>query len=267
MLREVVCPKCSVRMSWEEAKRSKTPKKSRTLCVTCKEEWRQSVIDRNKSQKQRDICSKNMKDNNPMFNKDTCKKVGDTLRQQYSDGVRSSPFMDSDSLAAIRAKRLLVPYSEEERKSASERMKKNNPMFNESSKKKMSKTFRDKVASGDIKYKRGPEHHLWKGNRTFSDLCRQLLYPVWTSVILNRDGYACTICSKKENLQVHHIRPLRDFVESIREKYTIEESFMNIDDETKFKYAEEIVANHKLEDGITVCPVCHSKIDNLYKVK
>ena len=41
-------------------------------------------------------------------------------------------------------------------------------MQNEESKSKMIATFKNKIKSGEIKYKRGKEHHLYKGNRSFN---------------------------------------------------------------------------------------------------
>ena len=56
----------------------------------------------------------------------------------------------------------------ENKKNASIRMKNFNPMQNEESKSKMIATFKNKIKSGEIKYKRGKEHHLYKGNRSFN---------------------------------------------------------------------------------------------------
>lgn len=43
-----------------------------------------------------------------------------------------------------------------------------NPMRNEQSKCKMIATLKDRINSGEIVYKRGKEHHLYKGNRSFN---------------------------------------------------------------------------------------------------
>ena len=101
-------------------------------------------------------------------------------------------------------------------------MRVNNPMFNVETAKRMSATVNSKIESGERVYKRGPEHHLWKGNRDFNNVCRCQLYQVWTKVILKRDNFKCTCCLKGSGgLQVHHTRPLRDIIGVVKDRHNV----------------------------------------------
>ena len=117
--------------------------------------------------------------------------------------------------------------------------------------------------SCEITYVSGPKHHLWKGNRDFNNSCRRDLYPVWVFPILNRDNFTCTECGSSQNLQVHHLKPLRLFIDEIKIKYNIS-SFTEYSAEELYPYVQEVITMHKLEDGITVCAHCHADIDEMY---
>lgn len=53
----------------------------------------------------------------------------------------------------------------------------NNPMYNLKSLEKRTRTVKHKIATGEIIYKRGSQHHLYKGNRPFSFMVRSAIYP------------------------------------------------------------------------------------------
>lgn len=264
MIRDILCPRCEAVVKTEETKTTNKPKRGGKLCQECKivslRIHSERMSKRNKSEKQRKVCSDNMKNNNPMFKKETRKKVSNIMKDKYANGemkcILSEPY--------IRELRKEAGLSEEVRKRFSDRMKTNNPMFDHTSKSKMMSTFKRRVENGEIVYNHGPNHHLWKGNRQFSDLCRQLLYPIWTRKILDRDNYCCTICTSKKKLQVHHVKPLRFFIEETKKLNNIEVSIDTLDDKIRFNLAVEIVNKHKLEDGITVCSACHCEIDEKY---
>lgn len=266
MKRDMLCKRCGSVICQKEYKKELPPKVINKLCDNCRNKYLQShkekMITRNKSQKQRKICSDRMKTNNPMFNKETRASASDTLKKRYSNGELKSVFFDKEKMIEIRAK--TPPLSEENRKKFSDRMKENNPMSNKEIANRVSRTLKSNIDSGKVKYKRGPEHHLWKGNRTFNDLCRQILYPIWTKLVLDRDEYTCTMCGSKRKLQVHHIKPLRYFIELVRNLYQITVPMVELDDNLRYEMAIEIAKLHTLNDGITVCTKCHSKIDERY---
>ena len=155
---------------------------------------------------------------------------------------------------------------EESWKESSIRMTKNNPMFNPIIRKKVSLTFRKKIKNGEIKYKNGKDHHLYKGNRGFYSDCRSQLYYKWVRKVLKRDKFICTICETKKNLQVHHIRPFRIITNIIFKKNNIK-NIKNINSNTYFYWdlIKQIIEEHHLNDGITVCCKCHGDIDEKYR--
>lgn len=221
MERDLICKRCLIKVGSETTIKTVEPKKVK-LCASCKKvslaQQKKKLIDRNKSIKIKEKNSKRMKDNNPMFNEKTRKKVSSTLKKEYKSGNLKSCFSDPKKLSEIKAKWKI---SDSGRKSISDNMKINNPMFDKECVKRKDKTFNAKVKSGEIKYKKGKDHHLWKGNRSFSDTLRVQLYPVWTKKCLERDNFQCTNCNSNQNLTVHHLKPLRNFISDVLIKYNI----------------------------------------------
>lgn len=260
--KDVFCKRCFVK--YAEVDASKRPPNK--LCPKCKEEslkkHREVLLNRNKSKEQRESASKNMSENNPMFQKDVREKVSKTTKKQFENGERKSRFQDPEKLKEILAKK--GPMSEEARKDASNRMKEKNPMFDKKTRDRATKVFNDKIKSGDIVYKKGPEHHLWKGNRWLNDDCRNQLYPVWTRPILERDGFKCCKCQSERKLQVHHIKPLREFIAQAKIDLNLIDISAHDKGEKKWELIKYIVSLHKLSDGITVCSKCHAEIDRFY---
>lgn len=261
MKRDVVCWKCGQVIGSCESKRTSSPKKSRTLCSECRELHIQSIVDRNKSTYMRILNSKRMTDDNPMSDPNVRKRVSDTMLEKYASGEMVSPLQDPELGNWIRS--LVPPISDEQRKAASRRMTMNNPMFCDETRAKATNTLRERIDSGGIRYNHGPDHHLWIGNRDFNNLCRTNLYSSWVVPILERDGFKCTECESTKQLQVHHIKPLREFISAIAERYGIE-SFSNLTPELRFDYALEVVQEHSLCDGVTLCKDCHNKIDPFF---
>jgi len=154
------------------------------------------------------------------------------------------------------------------RRKTSERMKLNNPMRNADSKAKMHRTLMDGYQSGRIKMPRGKEHWLWKGTSTFNKLVRTRLYKPFIQKVFERDNYTCVNCRTIGGiLHAHHIRPLREIIDVVLNQFEINniENFAGAE-----KYAmmiEEVIKEHRIEDGITLCPKCHHKIDSYYKRK
>ena len=184
------------------------------------------------------------------------------MKRRYANGEIQSVLSDPIRGVEIRSKSKLTDGG---RKKISDGMKSHNPMFDANCKQRMSKTFRQHISQGLVVYKRGPEHHLWKGNRRFNALCRQLLYPVWTKEILKQSNYTCAECGRRGGkLHVHHVRPLREIIEGVRTAHGIED-MDGLDDNYRYALALEVVNCHTLQDGMCVCRKCHAKIDRLYK--
>jgi 5-methylcytosine-specific restriction endonuclease McrA len=225
---------------------------STKLCDKCKAEYLLKVRERNQSAKTRELNSERMKTKNPMFFAEVRAKVASTntgIVQDASD--YSEPHIHR------------VRQTKEE---VAERMRTSNPMFDKSLLARRIKTHSDRVNSGRIIYKHGPEHHLWKGNLYFNDLCRNQLYSTWVKPIMERDNFTCTRCGATRELQVHHTTPLRELIAAIGAKRGIT-SFHGIDQTLQYMYATEVAKLHTLDMGITVCAPCHSIIDNKYRYK
>ena len=268
---DLLCRRCKNKLGNVKSKFNK-PRLQWKLCRCCKEKSlkhvKKMLTERNQSQKQKKACSENMKKNNPMFNEQTCKKVGQTNKMIWANGTGN--FHRKQSEDHIRKRFENRFFSADERTKMSHRMKQDNPMCDKKTVDKMKQTRIENVLSGKIIYKHGKDHPLWKGGcRNFNNTCRSQLYTAWIKKILNRDNYLCTMCGKRPKngyLTVHHIKPLRKFIKEIKIKYDIE-TFMDIDKEDWQSYINEIVNNHKLEHGITVCRICHSDIDEYYRSK
>jgi len=263
MIRKLICKRCLAVVGTKESFKSVIPKKTK-LCDTCKSISLKLnlkvLLERNTGDKLRKLNSNRLKKENPMFSKEIKDKVSSTLKRRYKNGEITSAFSDPEKLRSIKSKWKITDNG---RKILSDRMIINNPMSNDHSKRKMSSTFKRKILLGEILYKHGPDHHLWKGNRRFSDTCRTQLYKPWTFKILERDGFKCCSCKSTKGLQAHHIKPLRVFIEEGKREFQLKH-LSDLDDATSWKLVEFIISKHKLEDGITVCGKCHSKIDKFY---
>jgi hypothetical protein len=235
MRRDILCynPNCQNKVAEEETKKTDRPKRGHSLCPACKavkdEKKRARLIAFNKGEQIRKANSERMTAHNP--------------------ACGGGP------------KRVKPPKPPREvvLQKISDRMKSNNPMHNPEIAARAHATMK----SRKHRYKRGPEHHLWRGNRDFNNTCRCQLYPIWTKPILERDGYRCVRCGTHEHLQVHHEHPLRAIIRRVREQHGIR-SFTDIPSSEWQPYIDEVIALHKTEDGVTVCRDCHDEIDGFY---
>jgi hypothetical protein len=168
-MRDLICKRCLTKVGEEQSVKATKPKKVK-LCQDCKskslEEHKKVLIERNKSVEMSKSVSERMKLNNPMLNEETRAKVSETMKKEYELGNIVSTFSDPEKLKQIKAKWKL---SDGGREAISKRMTDSNPMRDEKSKAKMVATFKNKIESGEIVYKNGIEHHLWKGNRGFKE--------------------------------------------------------------------------------------------------
>lgn len=264
--RDLVCKRCGCKKGQEKTSKPCESKKV-SLCDDCKQQYlllnKQRLLSNSLDPFLREKNSIRLKQNNPMRNEQIAKKVSKTQKQQFSLGIRKSHFNDPDIKQITIKRNKQRIRTDQQRLQSSKRMTQNNPMFNKDSLDKRTKTFKKKLASGQIKYKKGKQHHLWKGNRTFNSTVRCQLYPVWIQKCLQRDNYICQKCGQKYNLQVHHLVTLNSMIQAVALKHNIQ-NFNEIPSVEWQPYIDQIISMHKLEDGITLCCDCHQKEDENY---
>jgi len=100
----------------------------------------------------------------------------------------------------------------------------------------------------------------WRGGITSLNMfVRVALWDVWNLPIFRRDNFTCQTCGDKRggNLVAHHVRSykkIRDMIIKKNNKINIKKF------DGKKIMADLIIAEHKLQDGITLCKTCHIKI-------
>jgi len=85
---------------------------------------------------------------------------------------------------------------------------------------------------------------------------------------MERDKFKCTLCGKtKIRLEVHHLIPYRKIFPDCCEEMGLRVlDWENWSEDDIQKLEQSILDYHTLEMGITVCKICHSKIDKYRKI-
>jgi hypothetical protein len=98
----------------------------------------------------------------------------------------------------------------------------------------------------------GSKNHNWKGGLSgWRKLARGRLNEHFVRPIMNRDNFICQWCGSKKNIVVHHHK--RSFMEIVN---LVKQ---NCDENDIDKFVDMIVKEHSLDDGITICKICHDK--------
>ena len=106
----------------------------------------------------------------------------------------------------------------------------------------IAKTSEDKYCSWECYNKdrhmpSGEKHWNWKGGISIiNDRHDSVKYKEWRQKVYERDGYKCIKCGSKEKINAHHIY--------------------------SYKYYPE--KRYDLENGITLCEKCHTKLHQQY---
>jgi hypothetical protein len=104
----------------------------------------------------------------------------------------------------------------------------------------------------------GAKNNNWRGGvSSLTRIVTTALKDIWKIPILIRDEYTCQKCGAIGSMEVHHVRryvAIRDAIIKANPRLSLHTV------EGKFELAKLIVADHKLEDGITLCKKCHKSI-------
>lgn len=131
---------------------------------------------------------------------------------------------------------------------------------NKEIKDKGTNTLKNNLLIGKTKYKKGKEHHLWKGNRDNNHFIRSRLTE-WKKNVLIKGFYKCSNCGDNKKLEIHHVEPLRDIID----KFTKKPLSKYEQDSQEFEnLCKVIVEYHEKNNniGIVLCEKCHSEIDS-----
>ena len=158
----------------------------------------------------------------------------------------------------------VIFYNKEKYNINIQRMQLNNPMRNTETVKKVQETFKSKIETGIIKYKKGRDHHLWKGNRDKNHTIRTRLSN-WRGKIMVDYNWKCSRCSSNKKLEVHHTKPLRTIISDISD---IPLSEYDINSDVFEELIIKVVDYHNTNDvGVLLCEKCHSDVDTCRKIK
>ena len=119
-----------------------------------------------------------------------------------------------------------------------------------------------KIKTGVPNYKKRKSEARSKTASYFRHRCRKLLYTNWTRKVLERDNFRCQLCGYRKELEVHHVRAFEKILHLVADKlgYYLYD-YKEFTDEQFERFRDEVVKEHKLEDGMTVCFECHRGID------
>lgn len=157
------------------------------------------------------------------------------------------------------------------KKSASERMiGENNPMKRKQVREQVSFRWKELKENGfyinkkgkriDYIPKIGKNHKNYRGTSSRQHTIRHRLYAPWVFPVLLRDNFKCTICERKNKLEVHHIIPLRDIIQEELIKYN-KQHIDDLDYQDFELLVTDVLSKHTLDIGMTVCSKCHGTID------
>lgn len=132
---------------------------------------------------------------------------------------------------------------------------KNNPNWG----KKASLETRQKMSHSRIG-KVGKHATAWKGGRlSFTMRIKSALQRryKWFHRVINRDNKICTGCGATNNLDAHHIIPIKTLITQVLSEQSVETT-----DEIKYNIVitDPRIVDSALDNGITLCRPCHKLV-------
>lgn len=107
--------------------------------------------------------------------------------------------------------------------------------------------------------KTGPNATAWKGGK-LSIVCRVkgILHTRlnWYARVYQRDGWKCTECSSTKRIDAHHKKPIVELVSEL----TVGKTFDSDESKIEWLVSQREIADPNLENGVTLCRVCHKKV-------
>lgn len=96
----------------------------------------------------------------------------------------------------------------------------------------------------------GKKSPIWKGGKDslIKKIRRTYKYMEWKNSVLRRDRWACVECNSIFDLNVHHQISLLELLDQFEVKDRID--------------AITNLSLWKIENGITLCKICHRKTEN-----
>ena len=257
---KIFCKSCGKLIKYEEKILTARTKLEKIFgyCPECSEKRKDEI---------KKETSKRMKEDNPMYNIEVVRKTSETkIKKDTTNSLGHKQTKEEKEKRKSPIQNIKRSIPKEIRAKISHRMKINNPMKNENIKNKMKITLKTKILNNEIFYKKGKDHHLWKGNRNFNKAVRSRLNS-WVQKEFSEKNFSCELCGKRGNLHVHHSQPLRDIINNFLTKnnITIDELEKNRGNDIYNNIIDQIIDYHYNNNiGIVVCPDCHSKIDSYY---
>ena len=216
-----------------------------------------------------EIVSNNMKEHNPMFNKEISIKAHETRKNRTRQRYEELGLEYKEPGFTENYQKLVDQYPSMDGKERQKLfMQIYNPMKNKEVAYKVGLSLKAGYNSGKYEKFFGSDNWNYKGHRKFNKVVRDHISQ-WIKNELKRADYKCEVCGvHSNNLHVHHLEPLRNIIQNILEKYYTSVEYLEENRDTDFynMILDKIREYHELHEGIgiVVCPSCHDKLDQKY---
>ena len=184
--------------------------------------------------------------------------------KKYNSVAEADEAAKHRKIEYVKRKKRKYASAEEQYKAASERMKKDNPMFRAEVRRKAHESLMKRIRAGTINYNR-QNSARYKGDRGIKNYIRISL-SWWREENLARAGYKCENCgASRAWLQVHHLEKFSDIVERFATQLNLDLKTLQYASDDYKKLEQLVNEYHKTHNiGMALCENCHDKIDKCY---